>query len=303
VSLRLGLDLGRRELKLVEGSRRRLRRHAESLIAEGALVDGVPTSLLTAALRSAIAAGAFEAKTARVAISDTGVAVRDFRLPRLPLGELSMAVTFEGRRLVPMNAEDVYYAWHARADRAGYAVYLVAARREMIDAVTAAVTAAGLIVERIDLKPLALARGAGATDGLILEWQTTEATLVLMVEGRPRFFRTFVLDAPPDDVDGQLDELAHSLNALVRFMRSAEPEVPIGPTTPLCIGGRFAFVDNGLQRAQERFEFAVQPPARRFRSPVDFPWQAHLTGLGLLRQSSWRTRLIPSQGGDIPVAA
>lgn len=303
MSLRLGLDLGRRDLKLVEGSGRRLRRHAESLLPDGALVDGMPTPLLTAALRGAVEAGAFEAKTARVAISDTGVAVRDFRLPRLPLGELSMAVTFEGRRLVPMNAEDVYYAWHARADRAGYAVYLVAARREMIDAVTAAVSAAGLIVERIDLKPLALARGAGATDGLILEWQTTEATLVLMVEGRPRFFRTFVLDAPPDDVDGQLDELAQSLNALVRFMRSAEPEVPIGPTTPLCIGGRFAFVDNGPQRAQERFEFAVQLPTRRFRGPVDFPWQAHLTGLGLLRQRSWKTRLIPSQGGDIPVAA
>jgi hypothetical protein len=303
VTRRLGLDLGKRELKVLEGDGRRLSRHAETLLPDGALHDGVPTPLFTTALRIVIEAGGFEARAARVAISDTGVAVRDFRLPALPRQELSSAVMFEGRRLVPMSAEDVYYAWHAQKDRAGYAVYLVAARRDMIDAVVAAVSAAGLDLDQVDLKPLALARGAGAPDGLILEWETSEATLVLMVRGRPRFFRTFLLDAAPDDVDGQLDELALSVNALVKFVRSAEPEVPIGPTTPLYLGGRFAVVENGLQRAQDGFEFAVRLPTPRFKSWSRFPWQTHLAGLGLLARHSWQGRLTPSQGGDVRVPA
>jgi hypothetical protein len=303
VTIRLGVDLGKRELKLVEGDGRRLRRHAKTLLPEGAIQDGMPTPLLTGALRRAIESGGFEAKTARVAISDTGVAVREFRLPTIPRTELGGAVTFEGRRLVPMSAEDVYYAWHAQRDREGYAVYLVAARREMIDAIGSALSAAGLALDRIDLKPLALARGAGAPDGLILEWETTEATLVLMVRGRPRFFRTFLLDAAPDDVDGQLDELALSVNALVKFVRSAEPDVPIGPTTPLYLGGRFAIVENGLQRARDGFEFAVRLPTPRFKSWMAFPWQTHLAGIGLLGRHSWQDRLTPSQGGDVRVAA
>ncbi|HEV2013929.1 MAG TPA: pilus assembly protein PilM [Candidatus Dormibacteraeota bacterium] len=303
MTLRLGLDLGKRELKVVEGDGRRLKRHAETLLPDGALQDGVPTPLLTAALRIVLEAGGFEAKAARVAISDTAVAVREFRLPALPRQELGGAVMFEGRRLVPMNAEDVYYAWHAQKDRAGYSVYLVAARRDMIDAVGAAVSAVGLELDRIDLKPLALARGTGAPDGLILEWETAEATLVLMVRGRPRFFRTFLLDAAPDDVDGQLEELALSVKALVKFVRSAEPEVPIGPTTPLYVGGRFAVVENGLQRAQDGFEFAVRLPTPRFKSWTGFPWQTHLAGLGLLGRHSWRGRLTPSQGGDRRVPA
>ncbi|HEY8677449.1 MAG TPA: pilus assembly protein PilM [Candidatus Dormibacteraeota bacterium] len=300
---RLGIDLGVRELKIVQGDGRRLTRHVEVPLPEGAVQDGVPTPLLTAALRGAIEESGIDARIARIAIADAGVAVRDFSLPQVPDRELGAAVAFESRRLVPMDANDVYYAWHAQRAGAGYAVYLVAARRDMIDAIQAAVSAAGLQVERIDLKPLALARGAGASDGMVLEWGASEATLVLMVGGRPRFFRTFLLDAPSGEVDAQLDELAFSLNTLVRFMRTVAPDAAIGPTTPLFIAGRIAFIEDGVARAQRRFDFAVRLPAPRVVCAPDFPWQAHLAGLGLLQQAGWRDRLISSQGGDVRVAA
>ena len=303
MTARLGLDLGTRELRLLQANGKRLTHHAEVLLPEGAMVDGVPTSLLTTTLRSALEAGGFTANRARVAIAETGTAFRDFRLPRLGGGELSRAVAFEGRRLVPMEASDVYFAWHATRDAKGNAVYLVAARRAMIDAVVAAVGTAGLQVERMDLKPLALARGMGVSDGLLLEWGAAEATLVLMVRGRPRFFRTFTLDASPEDAEAQLDELALSLNALVKFMRGATSDVSISPATSLALGGRFAFMDGGLQRARQRFEFNVVLPLPLFKVPADFPWQAHFAGIGLIRQGDWQNRLSPSQGGDMRVAA
>jgi len=303
MTLRLGIDLGVRELKIVQGDAKRVSRHAEILLPEGAIHDGAPTPLLTAALRGAIEEWGGKATLARVAIADDGVAFRDFTLPRMAAGELPAAVVYEGRRLVPIDANELYYAWHAERAGAGYAVYLVAARRDMIDAVHAAVSAAGLQVERIALKPLALTRGMGASDGLVLEWGASEATLVLMVGGRPRFFRTFLLDAPAEEVDAQLDELAFSLNALVRFMRTVAPDAAIGQTTPLYVGGRVAFIEEGLTRFQRRLDFAVRLPLSTIKCPADFPWQAHLAGIGLLQQASWQTRLTPFQGGDARVAA
>jgi len=297
------VDLGAKELKLLEIDGRRLTRHAEVLLPEGALIDGMPTPLLTAAIRGALEDGGFIATRARLAIAETGTAFRDFRLPALPAGELGHAVMFEGRRQVPMDAADVHFAWHAFRDKAGYAVYLVAARRDMIDAIVGAVSAAGLQVERIDLKPLALARGMGVADGLLLEWAAAEATLALMVKGRPRFFRTFGLDAPADDPEAQLEELTHALNALVKFMRGTASDVPITPATTLALGGRFAFLPDGIQRAEQRFNFTVTVPTPRFKSAPDFPWQAHLAGLGLLMQARWYDRLTPIQGGDNRVAA
>ena len=303
MTARLGLDLGARELRLLQADGRRLTHHAEVLLPDGAMTDGIPTPLLTTTVRSALDAGGFTAIRTRVAIAETGTAFRDFRLPRLAGSELNRAVAFEGRRLVPMEATDVYFAWHASRDSKGYAVYLVAARRAMIDAVVAAVESAGLQVDRMDLKPLALARGMGVSDGMLLEWGAAEATLVLMVRGRPRFFRTFTLDAAPEDADAQLDELSLSLNALVKFMRGATSDVSITPATSLALGGRFAFMDDGLQRARQRFEFNVVLPLPVFKTPADFPWQAHLAGIGLIRQGHWKNRLSPSQGGDTRVAA
>ena len=303
MTARLGLDLGTRELRLLQADGRRLTHHAEVLLPEGAMADGLPTALLTATVRSALDAGGFTASRTRVAIAETGTAFRDFRLPRLSSSELSRAVSFEGRRLVPMEAADVYFAWHATRDVKGYAVYLVAARRAMIDAVVAAVGSAGLLVERMDLKPLALARGMGVSDGMLLEWGASEATLVLMVGGRPRFFRTFGLDAAAEDAEAQLDELALSLNALVKFMRGATSDVPISPATSLALGGRFAFMDDGVQRARQRFDFNVVLPLPAVTAPADFPWQAHFAGIGLIRQERWHNRLSPAQGGDTRVAA
>ena len=304
MSLRLGLDIGLRELKMVEADGRRLTGRAEILLPEGAVEDGMPTPLLTVAIRGALEAGGIKARSARIAIADSGIAVRDFTLPRLPASELSLAVAFEGRRLLPLDPNSVYYAWHAHPLRNGHAIYLVAARRDMIDALATAAGEAGLQVERIDIKPLALARGAGAADGLVLEWGASEATLVLMVGGRPRFFRSFLLDSATDNIEAQLDELAFSVSALVRFMRTAAPDTTIGPRTTLHIVGRIAFIEDGYQRAQQRFEFVVRPAtAPALKMDAGFPWQAHLAGLGMLHQVSWRNRLAPSQGGDVRVAA
>ena len=304
MSVRLGVDIGLRELKIVEADGGRLTGHTEILLPDGAIEDGMPTPLLTVAIRGAMEAAGLRPGTALVAIADIGIAVRDFVLPRIPQSELGQAVLFEGRRLVPLDPSSVYYAWHAQTIRSGHLVYLVAARRDMIDAVTTAVIEAELRVGRIDVKPLALARGARVADGLVLEWGASEATLVLMVQGRPRFFRSFLLDSAPDNIDAQLEELAFSVSALVRFMRTAAPDATIGPRTELHLVGRVAFIEDGYQRAQQRFEFAVRPAkAPSLKMPSGFPWQAHLAGIGLLQRLNWRSRLEPSQGGDVRVAA
>ncbi|HXN00529.1 MAG TPA: pilus assembly protein PilM [Candidatus Dormibacteraeota bacterium] len=299
----IAMDLGAHDFKLVQLEEGRLTRHASVPLSDPGFIDGIPTPELSATVKRTLQSGGFTAQVVRVAIPDSGIAVRDFPLPAVARRDLRSAVTFEGRRLVPMNASDVYYAWHATKTSYGYGVYLVAARRDMVDAITAMIAGAGLRLERMDLKPLALARGADVRNGLVLEWNATEATLVWMVAGRPRFFRTFVLDDDAADVDAQFDELVLSVNALVKFMRTAEPDVAIGPATPLVLGGRFASIDKGMERARERFEFAVASPVPQIPCPPDLPWQEHLVELGLLRPLRWHERLTPSPGGDNRVAA
>jgi hypothetical protein len=288
------IELDVRELKVLQLAEAGTVRHAHSLLPEGAYRDGIPTRTLIEVLLQTLGNSGITTPTARVAISDTGVAVRDFRLAAMPESDLRSAVLYEAKRLIPFDPEDVHYAWHAAPLGRELAIYLAAARREMVDGVLAAMGAAGLQVERVDLRALALARGAGVTDGLILDWGQGEATLVLQTAARPRFFRTVILEAlPVDGLDAHLDELSLAVDALLKFNRSADPQVSVGPATPLYLTGLFGMVPEALEAARARFTYDVQIPTIPGEWPPDFPWTLHLAGLGLLQPTVWQRRLTP----------
>lgn len=297
----LTLELGAHTLKLTQADGGRLTRQASDLLPEGAFADGVATPVFTAFVKHLMADAAMTARAVRVAMPDGGIAVRDFRLPLIPPDELAEAVTYEGKRLIPIDPSTVYYAWHARREASQYAIYLVAGRRDMVDALCDALEAAGLQVDRIDLKIMALARGAGAADGLLLEWGNREGTVALMVDARPRFFRSFLLEA--NDGPGEFEELAAALDALVRFMRSAEPDLVIASNTPLYLAGRFASEIGADERARQRLPFDLRWPNPPATWVPDFPWHEHLSALGLINDWSWERRLTPAAGGDGRVAA
>jgi hypothetical protein len=300
-----GIELDVRELKVLERDEAGAVRHAHSLLPEGAYRDGIPTRTLIEVLLQTLGSSGITTPRARVAISDTGVAVRDFRLATMPESDLRHAVLYEAKRLIPFDPGDVHYAWHAAPMGRQVAIYLAAARREMIDGLIATLGAAGLQLERVDLRALALARGTGVTDGLILDWGHGEATLVLQVAGRPRFFRTVTLEAlPVDGIDIHLDELSLAVDALLKFNRSADPQVSVGPATPLYLTGLFGMVPEALEAARARFAYDVQVPAIPGEWPPDFPWTLHVAGIGLLQPAVWQSRLTPpAQIGERRAAA
>lgn len=297
----LTLELGALEVKLAQADEGRLTRHIAGFLPEGAFQDGVATEVFTAFIKHLLVEGGMTARVVRLAMPEGGIAVRDFRLPSIPAAELAEAVTYEGKRLIPIDPATVYYAWHARREASQYAIYLVAARRDMVDALSGTLQAAGLQVDRMDLKVMALARGAGASDGLLLEWGAGEGTVALMVDARPRFFRSFLLES--QDSAGQFEELAAALDALVRFMRSAEPDLVLGSNTPLYLAGRFASEVDADERARQRLPFDVRWPNPPVAWVQDFPWPDYVSALGLIDEWSWERRLTPVGGGDGRVAA
>jgi hypothetical protein len=299
------IELDVRELKVLQLDEVGTVHHAHSLLPEGAYRDGIPTRILIDVLLQTLGSSGITTSTARVAISDTGVAVRDFRLAAMPESDLRSAVLYEAKRLIPFDPGDVHYAWHAAPLGRQLAIYVAAARRDMVDGVVAAIGAAGLQVERVDLRALALARGAAVTDGLILDWGQGEATLVFQVAARPRFLRTVILEAlPVDGLDAHLDELGLAVDALLKFNRSADPLVSVGPATPLYLTGLFGIVPEAVEAARARFNYDVQVPAIPGEWPTDFPWPLHVAGLGLLQPAAWQSRLTPpAQIGERRAAA
>jgi type IV pilus assembly protein PilM len=139
------------------------------LIKEGEVID--PEGL-SAALRSMFAEHKLS-KTVRVGIANQRVAVRTFRLPLIEdAKELDTAIRFQAQEHLPMPLDQAVLDHQvvARSDNGDGArsmeVVAVAARRDMLQSLLAALSGAGLRPAGIDLSAFALIRALSReTDG------------------------------------------------------------------------------------------------------------------------------------------
>jgi len=139
------------------------------LIKEGEVID--PEGL-SAALRSMFSEHKLS-KTVRVGIANQRVAVRTFRLPLIEdPKELDTAIRFQAQEHLPMPLDQAVLEHQvvARSDdgdgNRSMEVVAVAARRDMLQSLLAALSGAGLRPAGIDLSAFALIRAlSGVTDG------------------------------------------------------------------------------------------------------------------------------------------
>jgi type IV pilus assembly protein PilM len=121
----------------------------------------------------------------------------------MPLDELRKALPFQVADLIPMPIEQAVLDFHPLEEVVGedgtrtQRILLVAAVREMISDMLAAVEEAGLIPDKVDLTPFALLRAAGTPDGLgistsaeaLVEVGAGVTNIVIHQGGVPRFVR------------------------------------------------------------------------------------------------------------------
>ncbi|MDQ3740570.1 MAG: type IV pilus assembly protein PilM, partial [Actinomycetota bacterium] len=106
----------------------------------------------------------------RVGVANQRIVVRTLELPPVEeRGDLEAAVRFLAQDELPMPLEDAVIDFHPlgivdTVNGPRQRVVLVAARRQMIEAVVAAVRAAGLRAEGIDLSAFAMVRALGGGD-------------------------------------------------------------------------------------------------------------------------------------------
>jgi type IV pilus assembly protein PilM len=222
-----GLDIGTFAVRAVElnldSERPTMTAFGQVTLPRGAVVDGeiVDSAAVTEALRQLWARGRFSVKQVRLGVSSQRVIVRQADMPAMTEDELRSAIHFEAQDLIPIPIEEALLDFSIvgtppprdeEAEDARMKVLLVAAPREMVSQHIAAVEAAGLLVDAVDVVPLALFRavpafGTGtAAAEAIVSVGAGLTTVVVREAGVPRFMR--VLNRGADDIT---DGLAQSL--------------------------------------------------------------------------------------------
>lgn len=144
-----------------------------SPLAPGVFRDGevVDTVVLADALKTFFAEHKLP-KHVRLGIASQRVIVRTLRLPLLEnRSEIESAVHFQARDHIPMELNDAVLDWQVLEDNPELRsngqmdVVVVAARRQAIDAMLAALTAAGLKPVGIDISAFAMVRALAGSTG------------------------------------------------------------------------------------------------------------------------------------------
>jgi type IV pilus assembly protein PilM len=223
-----GLDIGTFAVRAVElnldSERPTMTAFGQVALPRGAVVDGevVDPAAVTEAIRQLWARGRFSVKQVRLGVSSPRVIVRQADLPAMTEDELRSAIHFEAQDLIPIPIEEALLDFSIlgtppppdedATEDARMKVLLVAAPRDMVSQHLAAVEAAGLLVDAVDVVPLALFRavpafgtGSAAAEAIVSVGAGL-TTVVVREAGVPRFMR--VLNRGTDDIT---DGLAQSL--------------------------------------------------------------------------------------------
>jgi len=283
MKLRCILEFGTRHVTALEGTPGRVLRFGSEPLGDGLVWEGVPQAGVTEAIRRLRLRLGLRATVAYLAIPDAGTTHRATEIPRLPARELQAVVGFLAKRIIPMDPAHVYYAWDLEPLSGRRSLLTVqAAWRDAIDGYDRVCRAAGLRVEWIDLKSVALARALRADHALAADWAPGELTLTLIWGGRPVAGHTVPLDAAGGDETDAFESAAAALDGALAFLRRTYREVPLVAPLPLFLCGRFAAVPDLARRARERFSFPLATCPAPAKAPAAFLAAAAAPALGML---------------------
>jgi type IV pilus assembly protein PilM len=202
----VGLDIDRGAIKAVQigesGGSYMLQHVGYRKLQAGAIVDGevADHDLLTYELKEFWASHSFKGKTMYLGVANQKVVVRLLEFPRMSPEDLKGAINFEAQDHIPMPIDEAtldYVVLGPQGEGSDLdRILIVAAQKEMISRYSAAIQAAGLRLEGVDVKALSLVRSTlpsslfndeGAI--LLLDIGTEITNLVLTQGGSPTLTR------------------------------------------------------------------------------------------------------------------
>lgn len=172
----LGLDIGSHTIKIVElssnGTHHTIKCVGRALVPPQAIIDGSikEPDKVAEVLKALISNLQPKAKYAATSIAGYSVIVKKIMVPYQDEVEIENNLIFEAEKYVPFEIEEVYVDFHVlngRQEKSGETeIFLVAAKREIVDEYASLIQEAGLSPAIIDVDAFALGNAFEGAFGL-----------------------------------------------------------------------------------------------------------------------------------------
>ena len=195
----IGLDIGSRSIKMAEvvlrGEKLFLKRMAIADAPEHAVEDGVivDEELMADALQRMALKNGFAGSQAVAALGGRSLFIREVFFPRMSEKEMREAIRWDLEKYVPFSPDQLYFDFWVvgpGATEVEVRVLLVAAPKDVVDALTRVVSKAGLKLVAIDIEPLAIQRTLPDTaDCMVIDSGAAVSQVTLFQKHSPVFTR------------------------------------------------------------------------------------------------------------------
>jgi type IV pilus assembly protein PilM len=207
---------------------------------------------------------------------------RPIALPELPKTMLGEAVIREARRILPMPLEQLYLSWQIMSVTGGKTnIFLVALPRQITDMVIRVINHAGCKPYLMDIKPMALARLSPEPTALILDVQTNEFDIVMMVNGVPQPVRTIAFPQETLAFPDKFILVKEELKRTLEFLRTKVQENQITPDTTMYISGELAEQPELFEAMAGEFKLKIAKLVLPLKNPKNLEPAPYLVNAGL----------------------
>lgn len=205
---------------------------------------------------------------------------RILTLPRMKSALLEEAVPRAARKEMPLPPEKLYLTWQVierRDDELD--LFILGVPRNLVDAATQTLDAAGVRSDIMDLRPLALARAAYRREAIIADLEPDCFDIVLIAGGIPAIMHTITPRGKEASLEDNVQRLTDELTKTIAYYNNSHPEEPLNPKTPLLLTGELAAEAAELIRSVT--VYPVKPLIPPLKLPEDLPVAPYAANIGL----------------------
>lgn len=229
-------------IRLLVVRSQRIRKWAEIKLEPGLITDGIVTDEIEVANRIRQLVKTQKVRKNKIILGYSGLhsLTRPVTLPLLPKAMQSEAIVREARRVLPVQMDQLYLSWCSLPSQKNRIhVFLAATPRKTADSLVKTVKAAGLIVYRMALKPLALTKMLPENTAVLVDLQPTEFDIVIMVDGVAQPVRTVTFPNGNLSWAQKIELVANDLDRTIKFFDTNNPERPLDVAAQVYVSGDF----------------------------------------------------------------
>ena len=278
------LSITNNSIRVLSVKGKRVYKWGNATLTAGLVLDGLITQpdIVGKTIRDLFKSIKVPREKVIVSISGLAFTYRFLNLPRLKQDLLEEAILRGFKREISLSLEDLYLSWQVLPGEEDEQTYFVLGiSRYLIDALVQTLEAAGVEPYVMDIQPLALARVANRTNGIIANLESECFDIIIIADGLLTVVHTISPRGEGATLEDNIRRLVDELTKTVTFYHSNNPNNKLPADIPLLLTGELAEDTATQELLQSMTEYTVEPLVPLLDLPSDIPMASYAVNMGL----------------------